>query len=163
MAHVSINANVGNKLSESSYSVRLAGGSGDIVASATTADTDVGTVVTDLTAAFTALNTFGAAVVAITGDTYSSTTHQFTFGGSTGLTHAQVATEFALLNTAITDFITAQTAAVTAKVATAAVSGSFGADLTMIVNTATVTTQNAFLAVTRFVQKLISGQGIFSS
>lgn len=65
MATVSINANVGKKLSESTFVSQLVGGSGDIVADATTADTDVGTVVSDLTAAFTAFNTFGAALVVI--------------------------------------------------------------------------------------------------
>ena len=48
------------------------------------ADTAVGTVVTDLTTAFTAYDVFGAALVAITGDTYSAVTHAWTTGGSTG-------------------------------------------------------------------------------
>jgi hypothetical protein len=39
--------------------------------------------------ALSTADTMGAAFVAITGDTYSATTHQFTFGGATGLTHAQ--------------------------------------------------------------------------
>lgn len=90
---------------------------GTVVADATDADTKVGTVVTDNTTTLTAIDAFAAAVTAITGDTYTS--HQFTFGGSAGLTHAQVATTFALLNTAITDVLAAQTAANTAKTATA--------------------------------------------
>lgn len=90
------------------------------VTAATTADNDVGTVVTNLTTAFTDLDTAGDAIVAITGDTYSHSTHNFTFGGATGLTHAQWATVGALLNTAFTDFKTAQTNNTTSKTATAA-------------------------------------------
>ncbi len=90
------------------------------VTNATTADTDVGTVVTDLTTAFTAYDAAAASIIAITGDTYSNVTHQFTTGGATGLTHAQWATQAALLNTAATDFVTAQTDNTTAKTATAA-------------------------------------------
>lgn len=73
--------------------------------------------------AFTDYNTFAAAVIAITGDTYNSGTHQFTTGGATGLTHAQWATLAALLNTALGDFNTASTATVT------------GADVELVVKT----------------------------
>lgn len=159
MATVSINANVGKKLSESTFVSQLVGGSGDIVADATTADTDVGTVVSDLTAAFTAFNTFGAALVVITGDTYSSSTHQFTTGGATGLTHAQWVTLAAELNTAMTDFVTAQTDAATAKTATAAAKSALGADVTVIVNSATVTSANAFRSVWRKIQGALGGLG----
>lgn len=78
-------------------------------------------VVTDLTAAFTAADLFGANVIATTGDTYSNTTHKFTLGGATGLTHAQWATAAALYNTAIGDFVTAQTDAVAAAAAITAI------------------------------------------
>lgn len=60
------------------------------------------TVVTDVATVLTDYDTFAAALIAITGDTYSTTTKQLTFGGSTGLTHAQVATLGALLNTTMT-------------------------------------------------------------
>jgi hypothetical protein len=82
-------------------------------------NTPVATVQTDLTTAFTDYNTFAAAVIAITGDTFNTTTHQFTTGGATGLTHAQWATLAALLNTSLSDFVTAQTATTTAASATA--------------------------------------------
>jgi hypothetical protein len=85
-----------------------------------TAQTDVGTtdtaidaVVSDNTTTLSDIDSFAAAVIAITGDTYVA--HQFVFGGGTGLTHAQVATTFALLNTAITAFLAGQTAALTAQ------------------------------------------------
>ena len=51
----------------------------------------------------------GAAIIAISGDTYSSTTHQFTNGGATGLTSAQLHTQLTALNTAITSFLLSQT------------------------------------------------------
>lgn len=66
-------------------------------------------------AASTALANFdtaGASIVAITGDTYSSVTHQFTTGGATGITHAQWVTQAGLLNTALANLKT--TAAVEA-------------------------------------------------
>lgn len=89
------------------------------VTNATTADTAVGTVQTDNTTANSAFDTFAAAVIAITGDTYVSGSKQFTFGGATGLTHAQWATLGALLNTAMTDYLIGQTDLATAKAATA--------------------------------------------
>lgn len=119
------------------------GASADAAGKAVTADTAVGTVVTDISAAFTALDLFGAALVAITGDTYSAVTHQWTTGGATGLTHAQVVTLMALFNTASTDFITAQTDTTTAKAATAAATAADTADATLIINQATVTSGNA--------------------
>lgn len=66
--------------------------------------------VTDFNTALSAYDAEAAAIVAITGDTYSATTHQFTSGGATGLTHAQVATMEAALNTFATDLLTLQTA-----------------------------------------------------
>lgn len=83
------------------------------------------TVVADVAAALTAFNTAGASIVAITGDTYSATTHQFTTGGATGLTHAQWATQAALLNTALTALIAVQ--ADVAGVAAADVTVTFDA------------------------------------
>lgn len=67
-------------------------------------------VETDLSTALSDFDTAAAAIIAITGDTYSTVTHQFTFGGATGLTHAQWATVGAQLNTAINDVVTTQTA-----------------------------------------------------
>ncbi len=112
--------------------------------------TDTAAVSTDLTTAFTALDAFGNALVAITGDTYSSVTHQWTTGGSTGLTHAQVVTLMALFNTASTDFITAQTDATTAhSAAVAANSGITGADAILIFDTTKFTLKNQVLIVGR--------------
>lgn len=65
-------------------------------------------LVADLATAATAYDTFAAAALAITGDTYSTTTKQFTYGGATGLTHAQVVTVFGLLDTFATAFLAAQ-------------------------------------------------------
>jgi hypothetical protein len=83
---------------------------------ATAADNAVATVVSDDTDTLAALDAFAAAVIAITGDGYAA--HQFTFGGATGLTSAQVHTTFALLNTALTDFLAGQAAGVAAKATT---------------------------------------------
>lgn len=117
-----------------------AGGASAIGASstaATAADTAVGVVVGNLTTAFTDYDTFAAAVIAITGDTYDgNVTKAFTFGGAGNITHAQWATVGALLNTAVaTDFLNAQTNAGTAKTATAAAvtAATPTADLTLFV------------------------------
>ena len=118
-----------------------------------TADTDVGTTVTDLVAAFTAYDIFGNALVAITGDSYSNTTHQWTTGGSTGLTHAQVVTLMGELNTAITDFITSQTANTAAKVATAAAKTDTAASTVAV----TLVQTNSDLAVTAVNLPSLSG------
>lgn len=105
-------------------------------ADATTADTDMGTVqsqmatvkancdtvVTDTTNTQTTANqagtdfdTFAAALIAITGDTYNSATKQFTFGGATGLTHAQLAGALGTdLNAIGADIVLAKTRAATA-------------------------------------------------
>lgn len=154
---------------------------GTVVTDATAADTDVGTVQTDLATAFTAYNIFGNALVAITGDSFSNTTHLWTTGGSTGLTHAQVVTLMGDLNTAITDFITAQTAAGTAKTATAltltdantaktataaaktaAVSlvAALSADAVLVLNLATVTTGNGVRAILKKILHSFPGFGI---
>jgi len=88
---------------------------------ATTADTNVATVQTDLATATTDGNTavtrattLGTdydslinAMIAITGDTYNSVTKQITFGGATGLTHAQIAA--LAFNTVGTDIVTNKT------------------------------------------------------
>lgn len=108
------------------------------VTNTTTADTDVGTVQTDEATVLSDIDTFAAAIIAITGDTYVA--HQFVFGGATGLNHAQVATNFALLNTAITALLAAQTASAAAKTATAAAKTSAAATKTA---TATVVTDTA--------------------
>jgi len=128
---------------------------------ATTADTDAGTVVTNLATTLTDLDAFAAAVIAITGDTYVS--HQFVFGGATGLTHAQVATTFALLNTAITAHLASQTAAATAKADTAATLVSVtaalatvSADVSLLVNAATVLTKNKFKQIIDALYRLVA-------
>lgn len=81
-------------------------------------------------ATLAALDVAGAAIVAITGDTYSNVTHQFTFGGATGLTHAQWATNGALLNTAFA--------------AAAATNGGLSGNLIVLVDTAAITISNAY-------------------
>ena len=129
--------------------------------STATVATDVAAIPAALTTAFTAFNTFAAAVIAITGDTFDTGTHQFTFGGATGLTHAQVATEFALLNTAMTDFVAVQTdsgtlttnwatflAAETAFRAAAATALSGDpADAVLLLDTSKITTINELKSV----------------
>jgi len=137
-------------------------------------DTAVGTVVTDLTTAFTAQDVFGAALVAITGDSYSAVTHQWTNGGATGLTHAQVVTLMALFNTASAAFVTAQTDANTAKTATAlavtdtnlvtlvAVTTYLGGNLVLLIDTAVITTSNAVKWATRLALQAAKNIGIVS-
>jgi hypothetical protein len=83
---------------------------GTAFTAATAADNDVGTVTTNYTSFLSAYDTLAAAIVAISGDTYSATTHQFTTGGSTGLTSAQLHTTMTSLNSAITTFLAAGTA-----------------------------------------------------
>lgn len=56
-------------------------------------------------AVLTAYDAVAAAIVAITGDTYSAVTHQFTTGGATGLTHAQWATQATALNAVLTSLV----------------------------------------------------------
>lgn len=137
---------------------------GKTATDATTADTAVGTVVTDNTTALAAIDTFAAAVIAITGDTYVA--HQFVFGGATGLTHAQVATTFALLNTAITNFLTAQTDANTAKTATAlvktdAAAVDTGADVTVrIGSTTNVSSYDIFVNCMRRIEDRVRGSDL---
>lgn len=70
---------------------------------ATTADNDVGTVTTNETTFLSDYDAVAAAIILITGDTYGS--HQFTFGGATGLTSAQLHTQMTALNTAITAYL----------------------------------------------------------
>lgn len=103
-------------------------------ADAATADTNMGTVqtqmgtvktntATTLTDATTADNKAAStgtdydslinAMIAITGDTYNSTTKQITFGGATGLTHAQIAA--LAFNTVGGDLVTLKTNTATAK------------------------------------------------
>ena len=71
--------------------------------------TDLGTGKTDLSTFLSDYDAVGAAIVAISGDTYSATTHQFTNGGSTGLNSTQLHTQLTALNTAITAFLAGQT------------------------------------------------------
>src|ERR1041384_2003792 len=136
---------------------------------ATSADTAVGTVVTDHTTAFTDYDTFAAAVIAITRDTYSGTTKQFTFGGATGLTHAQWATVGALLNTAATDFKTAQTDTNTAKTATAlvvtdAAAVDSGADVSVRIGSLTnVGTRTKFAAALDAIRLVVLGSNIMTA
>lgn len=58
----------------------------------------------------TAYDAVGAAIIAISGDSYSAVTHQFTNGGATGLTSAQLHTQLTALNAAIASFLSAQAA-----------------------------------------------------
>lgn len=100
-------------------------------------DTRIDLAVTADATILTDYDIFGAALVAITGDTYSNVTHQWTTGGSTGLTHAQVVTLMALLNTTATAILTAQTATVLTQT---------GSDLA--VTAATLVQTDSDLAVT---------------
>jgi hypothetical protein len=140
---------------------------GVTVSDATAADTAVGTVVTDNTATLAAIDAFAAAIIAITGDTYVA--HQFVFGGATGLTHAQVATNFALLNTAITDFLAGQTATTAAKVATAlvvtdAAAVDSGADVTVRIGSlANVGTRTKFRAALDAIYNVVLGSNIMTA
>lgn len=133
---------------------------------ATAADTAVGVVVTDNTTTLAAIDTFGAAIVAITGDSY--TAHQFAFDGATGLTHAQVATNFALLNTAITAFLAGQTATTAAKTATAlvvtdAAAVDSGADVTVRIGSlANVPTKNKLRAALDAIFRVVQGSNLLT-
>lgn len=139
---------------------------GTTSADATAADTAVGTVVTDNTAKLAAMSTFSAAVIAITGDTYVA--NQFVFGGATGLTHAQVATTFALLNTAITAILTGQTHTNTAKTATALVvtdvaAVDSGADVTVRIGSlANVPTKNKLRAALDAIFRVVQGSNLLT-
>lgn len=137
--------------------------------------TNTGAVNTDLTTAFSDYDTVAAAIIAITGDTYNSSTHQFTFGGATGLTHAQWAGASigVALNAALTAFVTAQTAATTAstsagttKTATAAAKSSAAASSTQggLTKTATaLTVTDANLLSTATVSAdLVAAQAIIA-
>lgn len=97
--------------------------------------TDAATASTDVATALSAFDTAAADVIAITGDTYSNTTHQYTFGGSTGLTYAQWATFGALLNTAVSDVITVASDIATIVADAAAIDS--GADVTVRVGSRT--------------------------
>lgn len=151
------------------------------VASATSADTTLGGALTDY-------DTFAAAVIAITGDTYDGGTNQFTFGGATGLTHAEWAAVGALLNTAMAGATTAKAATATtvtdttaaaALTATAetsagdadtavalvqtdltAVEGAITGNVQFAMDTAVVTTKNIAIAALRALERAIqSGYG----
>lgn len=123
---------------------------GTATTDANTADANVATVQTNEATAFTDYNTFAAALIAITGDTYNTTTHQFTTGGATGLTHAQWVTLAALLNTSLADFNTAKTSTDTAKTATALVKTDIAAVAVDIGLTATaLTTSKTATALTK--------------
>ncbi len=61
---------------------------------------------TSLASFLSAYDAVGAAIIAISGDAYSATTHQFTNSGSTGLTSAQLHTQLTALNAAVTSFLT---------------------------------------------------------
>jgi hypothetical protein len=106
---------------------------GTSVTNATTADTDVGTTGTDFDA-------FAAALIAITGDTYNSTTKQFTFGGATGLTHAQLAGALGTaLNLVGSDQVTAKAATATAKTQATTVKTDVDAVVTSLTTAKTAT------------------------
>lgn len=131
MATASITATLNQSLGDGNFNAQ-GGRGGDVIGS--------------LTTGFTDFNTFATALIAITGDTYSTTTHQFTFGGATGLTHAQWATLGALLNTAAADFNT--------------VNSGLSGDATLTINLANVTTLNKFKAVVRAIVALVPGLGL---
>lgn len=88
-----------------------------------------------LDAAIADYDTIAAAICVITGDTYSDTTHHFTTGGATGLTHAQFATQATALN-AVLDALVA---------AVASVDGASG-DFSVAVNSSAFTTKGQLKA-----------------
>lgn len=90
------------------------------------------------------MDTLGAAIVAISGDTYSATTHQFTLGGSTGLTSAQLHTQLTSLNALITALLAAQ-ASVT------------GGDMILSFNGTKFTSKNQVLVAGRRLLSLAAG------
>lgn len=162
MATAEFSATAGSNRATAAASSGQTGGAALISA----ADTAVGVVVTDLTTAFTDFNTFAAALLAITGDTFNTTTHQFTFGGATGLTHAQWATLGAQLNTAMTDFVTSQTDNTAAKVATAAAvaGGTLTADVVVYIgSTANVPDMNVFRNCLRAIETVVAGSNIIAA
>lgn len=158
MTTAAIQATLHQATGPGSYGAATVGLGPDVVTDATTANTNVGTVVTDNTTTLSALDAFGAAVIAITGDTYVS--HQFVFGGSGAMTHAQWATNGALLNTAITNFLAAQAAAVAAKTSTALVAADLTADVTLTINLTNVTTFNGLRKILREILDRVTGFGL---
>lgn len=158
MTTASIQGTLNQSTGSGSYGAATVNAGPDVVANATSADTNVGTVVTDNTTTLTALDAAAANIIAITGDTYVA--HQFVFGGATGLTHAQWATAGALLNTAITDFLAAQAAAVAAKTSTALVKTDLTSDVTLTINLANVTTLNGLRKILREILDRVTGFGL---
>lgn len=128
---------------------------------ANTADVDAGLSVTTSTTADTASGTegtnfdaFAAALIAITGDTYNSGTKQFTFGGATGLTHAQIA---GALGTAL-NLVGANQ--VSTKAATVA---SLAADNTTKAATASAKTQSLLLSTTAIAADHTAAQAVIAT
>lgn len=145
-AEVSAKANAARATAQFSNAI------GQTSADATTADTDVGTSLTDF-------DTAAANVIAITGDTYSNTTHQYTFGGATGLTHAQWATFGALLNTAQAAVVAAKAA--TAQVVADAAAIDSGADVTVrLSSTANVPSMDVLRDCLRKIEQVFFGSKV---
>lgn len=119
----------------------------------TTMNTPVFTVQTDINTVLSDYDTLAAAIAVITGDTYSAVTHQFTFGGSTGLTHAQWAGASIgqALNTAVSVLLTAQTDAATALSGTA----NSGSDLEVHIKTASNPTQTDAVLTMQAIERYI--------
>lgn len=125
---------------------------------ANTAATATGTAVTNMATTLTAIDAFGAAVIAITGGTY--TAHQFSVAVTTGLTNTQCNTTFALLNTAITDFLAAQTQVGTSNSDAAAVVTDLATAKTAANTTAT---DVAALSTTAVSSDLTNSQAVLAS
>lgn len=156
---------------------------------AATADTDAGVLVTDATTADGAAATnlsqvsdadakvgttntdfdaFAAALIAITGDTYNTTTNQFTFGGATGLTHAQIAGALGTaLNLVGADIVTAKASSAAAKTQATTLKANTATVLTDASTTKTATatakTDVNLLSTSAVAADLTSSQTIIAS
>ena len=91
-------ANAGSPGHDGTSRFNVEHGDDPITPSVTKAQADYTTFLADYDA-------LAAVIVGVSGDTYSATTHQFTEGGSTGLTSAQLHTAMTSLNAAITAFL----------------------------------------------------------
>jgi hypothetical protein len=161
MATAEIQATAGTVKATAQMAAAIA----DSGALASAADTAVGVVVADQVTAMTDFDTFAAAVIAITGDTYSGTTKLFTFGGATGLTHAQWATVGALLNTAMGFFVTSQTDTTTAKAATVAAKGGAAptADVSVYIGSlSNVSSLDIYDDCIRRIRQVLAGSGLMA-
>ena len=114
----------------------------------------VATVVTDDTATLAAIDAVGAAIIAISGDHY--TAHQYVEDGATGLTSGQLHTIMTLMNTANTDFLAGQAAAVAAAAA-----GPLGG-VNVSIDLASITTRTQLRAALDAVMLHLQGSNLLT-